>query len=148
MKPLTRLLDKVAVAFRAAPSAPAAELAAEASAVPAAAVEVRPVREVEGRREFHGLLWFPVLTVDDEDKLVVAAKAGLPHCLRCERPLALAGQREEWVCAACGQTRPGSEADFFVADSVIAEGLKEFFAGHPGFRPAPSLSAPQRSLAS
>jgi hypothetical protein len=143
MKPLTRLLDKVAVAFRApVPAAPVAEAAA-----PIEAVEVHPVREVEGRREFHGLLWFPVLTVDDEDKLVVAAKAGLPHCLRCERPLALAGQREEWVCAACGQKRPGAEADFFVADSVIAEGLKEFFAGHPGFRPAPGLSAPLRCLA-
>ena len=100
---------------------------------------------VEGRREFHGLLWFPVLTVQDDEKLVIAAKAGLPHCVRCERPMTLhTGAREEWACAGCGQRRPGFEADFFAADSVIVEGLKEFFDGHPGFRAAPGLPTANR----
>jgi hypothetical protein len=146
MKPIARLLDRVAGAFKT-PAAPPPVDVLEAAPIDTPSAETVPLREVEGRREFHGLLWFPVFTVKDDEKLVVAAKAGLPHCLRCERALALGGAREEWACATCGERRPGSEVDFFVADSVIAGGLKEFFEGHPGFRPSPSLSAPQRCLA-
>jgi hypothetical protein len=147
MKPFTRLLDRVAGAFKSPEpilqdveaATPAPEESAEPACLP---------REVEGRREFHGLLWFPVLTVKDDEKLVVAAKAGLPHCVRCERPLSLvSGAREEWSCVSCGQKRPSAEVDFFVADSVIAAGLKDFFAGHPGFTAAPGLPAPARTAA-
>jgi len=141
MKPLFSLFAKTPV-----PTAPAAEPPPAAPA-PAPAPVV-PSRRVEGRREFRGLLWLPVLEVSDDEKLVVSARAGLPHCLRCERALSLAaGPREEWECGGCGDKRPGSEVDFFATDSVVAEGLKAFFAENPGFRPAPGLSAPLRALA-
>jgi ribosomal protein L37AE/L43A len=139
MKPLTQLLDRFAGAFK-----PAA-VSTVVTAAPEPPKTSCPPRMVEGRREFHGLLWFPVLTVQDDEKLVIAAKAGLPHCVRCERPMILrTGAREEWACAGCGQKRPGSEADFFAADSVIVEGMKEFFDGHPDFRAAPGLPTATR----
>jgi ribosomal protein L37AE/L43A len=147
MKPLTKLLDRFSGAFKSPSPAVLAAQPPHAPSADEAPASDCPPRLVEGRREFHGLLWFPVLTVRDDGKLVVAAKAGLPHCLRCERPLALAaGAREEWACASCGERRPGSEADFFVAESMLAEGIKEFFAVHPGFRLAPGLSALQRGV--
>jgi hypothetical protein len=141
MRTLTRLLER----FAAAPAAAENEAAAAAETPSAPPL---PTRQVEGRREFHGLLWRPVLGVNDDEKLVVAARAGLPHCVRCERALTLAaGPRELWTCPSCGDSRPGSDADFFAAEAVIADDLREFISGHPDFRLAPTLSAPQRALA-
>jgi hypothetical protein len=147
MKPLTRLLDRFSAAFKTPAPVAAPEEPAAAPAVEPLSAECPP-RLVEGRREFNGLLWFPVLTVKDDERRVVAARAGLPHCVRCERAMTLAsGAREEWACAGCGQKRPGSEVDFFVADSVIAAGLRDFFEGHPGFTAAPGLPVPARAVA-
>jgi len=129
------------------PAAPA--VASEPSGRGAVEVPLGPARRVEGRREFRGLLWFPVLEVQDESRLVVSARAGLPHCPRCERALTLGAgaQQEEWECGSCHDRHPGTAADFFATDSVVAEGLKEFFAENPDFSPAPGLSAPARALA-
>jgi hypothetical protein len=100
-------------------------------------------RQFECRIERSGLLWFPVLTARDEDKLVVGVSSGLPHCVRCVRPLRLVSDRvEEWVCESCGARRPGKDADLMSTDLVLAEVLREFFARHPDFTPALELSAP------
>jgi ribosomal protein L37AE/L43A len=124
---------------------------ASAGAAQAPAVAARPAaptRQIEGRLEFHGLLWRPTLGINDEEKLVVAARAGLPHCLRCEKAMTLvSGPRELWKCAACGESRPGADADFFAAEAVISDALREFLVGNPDFRAASSLPAPQRVLA-
>jgi hypothetical protein len=101
-------------------------------------------RVVESRRERFSLLWFPTLTVKDDEKLIVGAAAGLPHCLRCVRPLKVAagaaGAPEEWACAVCGERRPASIADIAVTDSVVAETLAEYLSRHEGWRPLESLS--------
>lgn len=138
------MLRNLLSSLRAAPAAsPKAETPPPAPERPARREPALPPRRVEGRREFRGLLWFPVLVVQDDEKLVVAAKAGLPHCPGCQAALALVSRPKElWECAACGTSRPGAEADFFVSESVLAQDLQEFFAAHPDFRAAPGLSAP------
>lgn len=99
-----------------------------------------PPRAVESRREEYGLLWFPTLTLKDDEKTVLAASAGLPHCARCVRPLALKpGPPEEWVCASCSDRRAGTAADLQVTDMVVASTLKEHLARHPGWRAAPGV---------
>lgn len=107
-----------------------------------------PARVFEGRREAHGLLWFPTLTVDDAARKVTAANAGLPHCAACVKALTLsAAVPEEWSCAGCGDKRPGTVADFIVVDHLLRETLKEFVTRHPGYRlaehlmPVPKLEA-------
>ncbi|NNN04824.1 MAG: hypothetical protein HKL90_02890 [Elusimicrobia bacterium] len=123
---------------------PSARTAPAAAPKPAAAT-VAPqapheMREEEGRVQFRGLLWRPVVTVDDAALLVVAARAGLPHCAHCEKPLSLAaGSQERWVCPNCGEAHSGVETDFFAAESVAAARVREFLSGHPGFQPAPGL---------
>lgn len=104
-----------------------------------------PPRTVESRRERFGLLWFPLLTVRDDEKLIVSVVAGLPHCARCVRALTVSpGPPEEWSCAGCGERRPASTADLQVTDSVIADALAEFSARHPGYRAAPGVGAAKR----
>ena len=104
-----------------------------------------PPRAVESRRERFGLLWFPTLTVKDEEKLVVAAAAGLPHCARCVRALTLSsGPPEEWACGGCPERRPGTTADIQVTDAIVAETLEEFLARHSGWRSAPGLGSARR----
>lgn len=106
-----------------------------------------PPRAAESRREHFGLLWFPVLTVRDDERLVVGATAGMPHCAKCVRPLALnPGPPEEWACGECPERRPGSTADLQVTDSVIAEALGEFLRRNPGYRAGPALSRFNRPL--
>ncbi len=135
MNALARLLG-----LPAARSAPPVD--AKPAAVAVAPQAPREMREEEGRVQFRGLLWRPVVTVDDTALLVVAARAGLPHCARCEKPLSLAaGGQERWVCPACGESHSGVETDFFAAESVAAARVREFLSGHPGFRPAPGLPA-------
>lgn len=103
-----------------------------------------PPRRVEGRIHFREMLWRPELELLEEEKLVVSAKAGLPHCADCEQALALeTSPREQWTCRGCGRSHPGVDADFFAADSVVAMTLKAFFAAKPDFSPAPALSAPK-----
>ncbi len=120
---------------------PAPKPAAVAAPKPAA-----PPRSVGARREFRGLLWFPVLTVSDGDKLVVSARAGLPHCPHCLRPLALAADgSERWACAACGRVSPACDADFFAMEAVVAACARDFLAKHPDFRPGPALPASARA---
>jgi hypothetical protein len=100
-------------------------------------------RSVEDRRERFSLLWFPTLTVKDDEKLVVSAAAGVPHCLRCVQPLrvaqGVAGAPEEWACPRCGDRRPSSIADLAVTDSIVAESVAEFLARHDGWRAAKDL---------
>ena len=103
-----------------------------------------PPRLVECRREAFGLLWFPTLTVDDASRTVTAAAAGLPHCAKCVRALALSSAvPEEWTCEGCGEKRPGTAADFAVVDGVLRDSLREFLQRHAGYRTAPHLSAPK-----
>jgi len=113
-----------------------AELAAERAAKSAAP----PTRVVEDRRERFSLIWFPALTVKDDEKLVVSAAAGVPHCARCVQPLRVAagaaGAAEEWACPRCGDRRPESIADLTVTDSVAAEAVAEYLARHDGWRAA------------
>jgi hypothetical protein len=98
----------------------------------------------ECRFERRGLLWFPSLTASDDGKLVVGASSGLPHCLRCVKPLKLVpGRVETWTCAGCGESHPGTEADLLATDEVLTDCLREFFARHPDYAPAPGLSAPK-----
>jgi hypothetical protein len=107
-----------------------------------------PSRQFECRLERGGLLWFPVLTARDEEKAVVGVSSGLPHCVRCVLPLRLAPfPAEDWSCAGCGERHPGRAADLMATDAVLTECLREFFARHPDFSPAPGLSAPRPEAA-
>lgn len=94
-----------------------------------------PPRAYEARREEFGLLWYPVLTVDEREKRVLSVVAGLPHCQRCVRPLA-EEKGGEWVCAGCGERRPPSTADLQVVDTVTRQALAEFLKRHPEHRKA------------
>ena len=103
-----------------------------------------PPRQFECRIERSGLLWFPVLTAAEGEKLVVGVSSGLPHCARCVSPLKLAsGRTEEWVCAGCGERHPGAAADLMTTDALLTDCLRGFFARHPDYSPAPGLSAPK-----
>ncbi|MFI5363534.1 MAG: hypothetical protein ACHQ49_16325 [Elusimicrobiota bacterium] len=106
------------------------------------------VRLFECRLERSGLLWFPVLTADDGEKLVVGVSSGLPHCVRCVRPLKLVqGPAEQWVCSACEERHGTREADLMATDLVLTQCLREFFARHPDYSPASGLSAPKFEVA-
>lgn len=149
MNPLCAGLAVLAAAALAA----AAVLAAKLKAARAALAEAEkrrdppppPPRVIESRRSHYGLLWFPTLTVKDEEKTVVAAAAGLPHCARCVRALTLSpGPPEEWACGGCPERRPGTTADLQVTDSVIAETLAEFLVRHPDWRAARGVGAAGR----
>ena len=106
---------------------------AEAARPPAAPPPPPPPATVECRREAFGILWFPVLTVDETRRLVTAATAGLPHCPRCVKPMSLkAGTAGDWTCAVCGDTRAGSAADIRVTDSVLGDALTEFLTRREG----------------
>lgn len=108
---------------------------------------VEEPRLVEARVEFRGLLWHPVLGVQERAGLVVSAKAGLPHCARCDKALALvSGTQETWSCAACGGFTPGRDVDFSALDGVVSVALGGFLREHPAFAPAPGLNAPTRAL--
>lgn len=105
-----------------------------------------PPRLIESRRESFALLWFPALTVDEDKKLLLSAAAGLPHCAKCLKALALAkGPPEEWVCAVCGDRRAGTAADFSVSDTVLTDALREFFVRRPDCRPGPGLKLPKQA---
>lgn len=91
-----------------------------------------------GRVEYNGLLWHPVVGVAEEARLVVSAKAGLPHCRDCDKPMSLAGGRD-WSCPACGRAASGTDADFYSMDHVTVEWLTEFLRAHPDHAPAPGL---------
>lgn len=146
---LVALLAVMAAAFAAQASALARRLKETRTALDAALrrpAPPPPPSRVECRRERYGLLWFPVLTVDDASREVVGAVAGLPHCARCVRPLALApGKVEEWFCATCDERRPASAVDLLTTDAVLADCLSEHFARHPEHRAAAGLSAPRVS---
>lgn len=106
-----------------------------------------PSLMLEGRVEFRSMLWHPVLGLREDSHLVVSAKAGLPHCARCDKALTLSqGSGDAWSCAACGEARPAADVDFFAMDCVIAEAMGSFFKEHPEFTPAPGLSVPARAL--
>lgn len=149
MDPLTLGLAAAAAAGFAAAAALASKLKAARAAL--AELQSRPApppppRPVESRREYFGLLWFPTLTVKDDERLVVAAAAGLPHCPKCVRPMALsAGAAGEWVCAGCSDRRAGTAADIQVTDAVVADALQEYLRRHPGWRAANGLAAPKSS---
>ena len=101
-------------------------------------------RQFECRLVRSGLLWYPVLTARDDEKLVVSASSGLPHCARCVCPLKLVSDRtEEWVCSGCGERHGGRAADLMAVDAVLTDCLREFFARHPDYSPELELSAPK-----
>ncbi len=103
-----------------------------------------PPRQFECRLVRSGVLWFPVLTARDDEKLVVGVSSGLPHCARCVRPFKLvSGQNEQWLCSACGESLPGREADLVATDAVLTDCMREFFARHPDYAPSIELSAPR-----
>lgn len=144
---LASLLAAAALAVRSARLARALAAARDAQAACERRLTPRPLatmRVFEGRRERSGLLWFPVLTADDDVKVVVGVSTGLPHCPRCVRPLkAQLGRAEEWVCPQCAARHPAMDADLKSTDDVRADCLREFFARHPDFTPAPGLAAPK-----
>lgn len=124
----------------------ARRLAATSQQAPAAP---SPQRKFECRLERRGLLWFPVLTADDDVKLVIGVASGLPHCASCVQPLSLvAGLEEQWGCPGCRARHPGQAADLMATDAVLSDCLREFFARHPDYAPAPGLSAPKVQPAS
>lgn len=92
-----------------------------------------PPRQLELRREHVGLLWFPTLTVKEPERVITGAAAGLPHCLRCVKPLSAAASGE-WVCGGCGDKRPPSAADIQVTDALLGEAVREYLSLHPGYR--------------
>lgn len=147
MELLSAGLAVLAFADLAAAAALAAKLKAARAALAAsearlAAPAPSPPRALESRREHYGLLWFPTLTVKEDEKLIVAAAAGLPHCPRCVKAMSLLpGASGEWVCGGCSERRPGTAADLQVTDSLVAETLKEFLFRHPDWRAAPGLGA-------
>ncbi|HXT00772.1 MAG TPA: hypothetical protein VN915_08880 [Elusimicrobiota bacterium] len=101
------------------------------------------LRKFECRLERRGLLWFPVLTASDDEKLVTGVASGLPHCAKCVQPLSLTtGLDEQWACPGCRERHPAAAADLMATDAVLADCLREFFARHPDYSPAPGLSAP------
>jgi hypothetical protein len=103
-----------------------------------------PIRLFECRREHLGVLWFPILTAKDEEKQIIGISSGLPHCVRCVRPLKLVfGRTEEWICLSCSARHPAVAADLRTTDAVLTDCQREFFARHPDFQPAPGLAAPQ-----
>ncbi|MDX6770482.1 MAG: hypothetical protein SF051_13185 [Elusimicrobiota bacterium] len=130
-----------------APAPRAHSLTAVEPAVPAPAPAPAASRSVTGLVKFRGMLWHPVLGVAEEARLVVTAKVGLPHCARCDKALSLVkGAAEVWSCPGCGDSRPGSDVDFYAADTVIAEDLGAFLRAHPGYAAAEGLPAPARAL--
>jgi hypothetical protein len=103
-----------------------------------------PSRQFECRLVRSGVLWFPVLTARDDEKLVVGVSSGLPHCGHCVLPLKLvSGRNEEWICSGCGEHLPGREADLVATDAVLTDCMREFFARHPDYAPSLELSAPR-----
>jgi hypothetical protein len=134
---LSDLARRLIAPRNAAPAAPV-------QAAPAPVTPPAPSRFVEGRVEFRGMLWHPVIGLADAERLIVSVKAGLPHCQRCDKALSLQGS--DWGCAACGERRPGADVDFFAMDCVIAEDLVAFFREHPDYSPAPGLNVPARAL--
>jgi hypothetical protein len=117
---------------------------ASTTASPAVSAAPSPLRKFECRLERRGLLWFPVLTASDDEKLVSGVASGLPHCANCVQPLSLAGGLEEqWACPGCHARHPSASADLMATDAVLADCLREFFARHPDYSPAPGLSAPK-----
>jgi len=111
---------------------------------PAAAAAPSPLRKFECRLERQGLLWYPVLTASDDEKLVTGVASGLPHCAKCVQPLSLTtGLEEEWACPGCRARHPGRAADLMATDAVLSDCIREFFARHPDYSPASSLSAPK-----
>ena len=115
---------------------------------PASPAPPSALRKFECRLERRGLLWFPVLTANDDEKVVTGVASGLPHCAKCVQPLSLgAGLEEEWVCPGCRERHPGTSADLMATDSVLTECQRDFFARHPDYSAAPGLSAPKVSSA-
>lgn len=136
---LSELARRLIAPRNAAPAAPV-----QAAPAPAPVVTPAPSRFVAGRVEFRGMLWHPVIGVADAERLIVAIKAGLPHCARCDKALSFTGS--EWACPACGDRRPGDDVDFYAMDCVIAEHLVSFFQQHPELSPVPGLNVPARAL--
>jgi|GEM_PF-2056019 len=110
-----------------------------------------PPRQVQTRREAFALAWFPELKVDDRRKLIVAATAGMPHCAKCLRQMRLDSRKiedktiEEWVCGKCEDRRAGTAADYSVAESVVAEAVREFLALNEGYQTALGLKLPAKA---
>ncbi len=116
-------------------------------AAPLAAAPPEPVRTVDARVEFRGLLWHPVIGVQEQARLVVSAKAGLPYCRRCDKALSLSPAAQEvWSCGACAYACPGKDVDFSALDAVVAEAVSGFLQAHPDFSPAPGLNVPLRAV--
>ena len=122
-----------------------AELAtAKGRLVPPVPLPPMVTRQFECRLERSGLLWFPVLTAKDGEKVVVGVSSGLPHCALCVLPLRLVpGRREEWACGGCDALHAAAAADLVATDLVLTECLREFFSRHPDYSAAPGLSAPK-----
>ena len=101
----------------------------------AALGELQALRSRPGKQEFrldrYELLWFPVVTFSEQDKTILSAAPGVPHCRSCLIPLAL--NHESWDCRQCGKRNAASLADTAVTDSIVNEALRYFSERHPGY---------------
>lgn len=113
---------------------------------PPSAAPPAPSRLLEARVSFREMLWHPVIGLAEAERLICSAKAGLPHCPSCDKPLALSADGKDWTCPGCRSSRPSADVDFFAMDQVIAEALVAFLREHRDFAPAPGLSIPARAL--
>ena len=107
--------------------------AAEQSAESLRAAE----RPNEYRVDRFDLIWFPVVSYLEAEKLVTRASPGVPYCKACVKPLA--SQGGAWRCPGCSDQRPDSVVDTAATDSVMREAVRFFLQRHPDFRLSPDL---------
>lgn len=120
-------------------SAPSPKAPEPAAAPPPPPAPPAATRFVTARVKYRELLWHPVLGLAEDERLVVGAKAGLPHCAECDKPMSLGGR--DWSCAACGRTAPGASVDLFTLDRVVAAGVQSYLRAKPGSAAVPALAA-------
>lgn len=95
------------------------------------ALRSRP-RNHEFRVERFELLWFPNVSVSDQERVILGVSAGVPHCRPCLLPLSL--DRGQWACRQCAARHPESLGDLMVIDSISKQALAWFQERHPGYR--------------
>lgn len=94
-------------------------------------------RHNEYRLERFDLIWYPVVSYQEKDKVLARASPGVPFCRKCVKPLA--PDDEGWKCPGCGARSPDSIADTAATDSIVREAIRCFLQRRPDYRAAPEL---------